>query len=101
MVECILPERIWDEVGLVATGQRVSIVPGCSKVMMECTPGVVELLSGFIGTTIFRATHTPEPVLGKAILLSLGIELADDGTLKKLPAIRMPGIRLPTDPSPT
>ena len=97
VVECVLPGRIWDELGLTPAGHRITVLPGGKKLRMECAPVLVELMGGITGTTAFKYEREMEPVLGNTILLSLGIEVEDDGTLIKVPAIRMPGIRLPTD----
>ena len=101
MVDCILPGRLWDAIGLVPIGQRVSALPDGSKRKMQLTTGVIELMGGVTGTTIYRGNDETEPVLGKSVLLSLGIEIQDGGNLTRLPAIRMPGIRLPIDQAPT
>ena len=80
--------------GLSLVGERECILPGGGKRKMEFATGVVELMGGITGTSVFKADDDAKPTLGRTILLSLGIEVdSDSQTLTKLPAIRMPGIR--------
>lgn len=102
VVECVLPKRCWEAMGLSPVGERECILPGGSKRKMEFATGVVELMGGITGTSVFKADDDTEPILGRTILLSLGLDIdPDNQALTKLPAVRMPGIRLATDSQPT
>lgn len=95
VVECLLPKRIWEATGFSPAGERVCALPGGNKSKMEFAGGVVEFMGGVTGTSVFKAEDDVDPVLGRTILLSLGLEIdPESGMLVKLPAIRMPGILL-------
>ena len=93
VVECVLPKPVWDALGLSPIGERVYVLPGGSERKMEFAAGIIELMDEVAGTNVLMGDDGAEPVLGRTVLLSLGLEVAPDGhSLVKFPR-RLPGFR--------
>ena len=79
-----------ESIGLAPKGQRVYSLADGSEIRMDITVGQVEFMGDVIGATIVMGETDTEPLLGVTSLESLGIEVdPSNGTLKRLPAIRL------------
>ena len=76
-------------------GQRVYELGQRQRSPNGCRSGAdVEFMGEFVGATIVMGESNAEPLLGVTALESVGIEIDPrDQTLKRLPAVRLKGLR--------
>ncbi len=108
------PEKCWEGLFLVDTGATDSLVPGPhldaiglkprgkrvyeladgSEIVMDITVGEIEFMGETVGGTILYGAADTEPLLGVTALESVGIEVDPvSQRLKRLPAVRLKGVR--------
>lgn len=108
------PEKCWEGLFLVDTGATDSLVPGPhldaiglkprgkrvyeladgSETVMDITVGEIEFMGETVGGTILYGAANAEPLLGVTALESVGIEVDPvSQRLKRLPAVRLKGVR--------
>ena len=108
------PEKCWEGLFLVDTGATDSLVPGPhldaiglkprgkrvyelvdgSEIVMDITVGEIEFMGETVGGTILYGAANAEPLLGVTALESVGIEVDPvSQRLKRLPAVRLKGVR--------
>ena len=111
------PERAWDGLFLVDTGATDSLVPrphleaigleprgrrmyelaDGTEIIMDITVGEIEFMGEIVGGTILFGDAGAEPLLGVTALESVGIEVDPNSQrLKRLPAVRLKGVRART-----
>ena len=102
-IDCVVPRRFLDEIGLSAMDSRVYGLADGREIRMDVTFGVIEFMGGRTGKDIVMLDDDgAEPLLGVTVLESLGIEIdARNEQLTKLPSTRMRGIRPASGQSPT
>ncbi len=95
--DCLVPRQCLESIGLAPKGQRVYELADGSELRMDITVAQVEFMGEFVGATILFGDADTEPLLGVTALESVGIEV-DPGsqTLKRLPAVRLKGLRART-----
>lgn len=108
------PERFWEGLFLVDSGATDSLVPrdhleaiglqvkaqrtyelaDGQEIKMDITTGDIEFMGDVVGGTIVFGDPGTEPILGVTALESVGIEIDPrNQKLKRLPAIRLKGLR--------
>lgn len=112
------PERAWDGLFLVDAGTTDSLVPrphlesiglepkgrrvyellaDGTEIIMDITVGEIEFMGEIVGGTILFGDVGAEPLLGVTALASVGIEVDPNSQrLKRLPAVRLKGVRART-----
>ena len=89
-----MPRQHLESIGLAPKGQRVYELADGSEVRMGVTVAQVEFMGEFVGGTIVFGEPDAEPLLGVTALESVGIEVDPrNQTLKRLPAVRLKGLR--------
>ena len=92
--DCLVPRQHLESIGLKPEGQRVYELADGSEVRMGVTVARVEFMGEFVGATIVFGDQDAEPLLGVTALESVGIEVDPrNQTLKRLPAVRLKGLR--------
>ena len=92
--DCLVPRQHLESIGLAPEGQRVYELADGSEVRMGVAVARVEFMGEFVGATIVFGEAEAEPLLGVTALESVGIEVNPrDQTLKRLPAVRLKGLR--------
>ena len=93
--DCLVPRQHLESIGLAPEGQRVHELADGSEVRMGVAVARVEFMGEFVGATIVFGEAEAEPLLGVTALESVGIEVNPrDQTLKRLPAVRLKGLRV-------
>jgi clan AA aspartic protease len=89
-VDCLIPKKHLEEIGLTPKGKRTYELADGSEVKMDITTGEIEFMGDIVGATLIFGADDAEPVLGVTALESVGIEV-DPRTqrLKRLPAVRL------------
>lgn len=94
-VDCLVPRRHLESIGLAPKGQRVYGLADGSEVRMEVTTADVEFMGEIVGATIILGESDAEPLLGVTALESVGIEVDPrNQSLKRLPSTRLRGFRV-------
>lgn len=92
--DCLVPKQHLESIGLAPKGRRVYELADGREVQMDVTSADVEFMGEFVGATIVMGESNAEPLLGVTALESVGIEVDPrDQTLKRLPAVRLKGLR--------
>ena len=92
--DCLVPKQHLESIGLAPKGRRVYELADGREVQMDVTSADVEFMGEFVGATIVMGESNAEPLLGVTALASVGIEIDPrDQTLKRLPAVRLKGMR--------
>ena len=92
--DCLVPRQHLESIGLAPEGQRVYELADGSEVRMGVAVARVEFIGEFVGATIVFGDPDAEPLLGVTALESVGIEVDPrNQTLKRLPAVRLKGLR--------
>ena len=95
-IDSLVPRPHLEAIGLAPRARRVYEAAGGREVTMDVTTGEIEFMGEFTaGLIIFGdADADAEPRLGVTALESAGIEVdPQNQRLKKLPAVRLKGIR--------
>ena len=94
-VDCLVPRRHLEAIGLTPKGQRIYGLADGSEVRMEVTVAQVEFMGEIVGATIILGESDAEPLLGVTALESVGIEVDPrNQSLKRLPSTRLRGLRV-------
>ena len=90
-IDCVVPRRVLEGVGLPTKGERVYTLADGSEVSMEHTIGEVELMGERVGATIvFADDDNAIPLLGATAMQSAGVEVDPrNETLRRLPSISL------------
>ena len=93
-IDSLVPRRHLEAIGLEPKGRRVYETADGREVEMDVTTADIEVMGEITAGLIVVADAEAEPLLGVTALESVGIEL-DPRTqgLKKLPAVRLKGVR--------
>ena len=90
--DCLVPRQHLESIGLVPKGQRIYSLADSSEIRLDITVGQIEFMGEFVGGTIIFGEPDAEPLLGVTALESVGIDVDPrNGTLHRLPAVRMRG----------
>jgi len=89
-VDCLVPGKHLEEIGLAPKAKRTYELADGSEVKMDITTAEIEFMGEIVGSTILFGADDAEPILGVTALESVGIEV-DPRTqrLKRLPAVRL------------
>ena len=92
--DCMVPRQHLEAIGLAPKSSREYELADGTKLAFDITVAEVEILGEIVGATILIGDTDAEPLLGVTALESVGIEVDPNSqTLKKLPAVRLKGIR--------
>ena len=92
--DCLVPRQQMEAIGLMSKGKRTYVLADGSDYQTDVTVAEVEFMGEIVGATIIMADEDTEPLLGVTALESAGIEVDPrNETLKRLPAIRLKGLR--------
>ena len=93
-IDSLVPRRHLEAIGLEPKGRRVCETADGREVEMDVTTADIEVMGEITAGLIVVADAEAEPLLGVTALESVGIEV-DPRTqgLKKLPAVRLKGVR--------
>ena len=90
--DSLVPRQHLESIGLVPKGQRVYSLADSSEIRLDVTVGQIEFMGEIVGGTIIFGEPDAEPLLGVTALESVGIDVdPHNGTLHRLPAVRMRG----------
>ena len=89
-VDCLVPRKHLEEIGLMAKGKRTYELADGSETRLDITTADIEFMGEIVGATVIFGSDDAEPILGVTALESVGIEV-DPRTqrLKRLPAVRL------------
>ena len=89
-VDCLVPRKHLDEIGLRARAKRTYELADGSEVKLDIATAEIEFMGEIVGSTVIFGADDAEPILGVTALESVGIEV-DPRTqrLKRLPAARL------------
>ena len=91
-IDCLVPRRHLESIGLAPVGQRTYTLADGSDVRMDAGVAQIEFMGDFTGGTVLFGNDEAEPLLGVTALESLGIEIDPlNQTLRRMPSVRMPG----------
>ena len=92
--DCLVPRQHLEAIGLKPQGQRLYELADGKSVRFDIAAARVEFMGEFVGATIIFGDEGAEPLLGVTALESVGIEVdPSNQTLKRLPAVRLKGLR--------
>ncbi len=92
--DCMVPRPHLEAIGLVPKGQRNYVLADGKSVSFDITTAQVEFMGDFAGATLRFGDQDVEPVLGRTVLASVGIEVdSSSQTLKRRAAVRLKGLR--------
>ena len=92
--DSLVPRQHLESIGLVPKGQRVYELADGRETRMDITTADIEFMGEIVGGTILYGEPNVEPLLGVTALESVGIEVdPNNQRLKRLPAIRLKGLR--------
>lgn len=90
--DCLVPRQHLESIGLVPKGQRVYSPADSSEIRVGVAGGQIEFMGETTWGTIIFGEPDAEPLLGVTALESVGIDVdLRNGTLHRLPAVRMRG----------
>ena len=89
-VDCLVPGRHLEAIGLHPRGKRSYELADGSEVKMDVAGAQVEFMGDVTWTTVVFCTDDVEPILSMTALESVGIEVDPcNQRLKRLPAVRL------------
>ena len=92
--DCLVPRQHLEAIGLAPKGRRTYELADGTGLRMDITTADIEFMGETVGGTIIMAETDSEPLLGVTALESVGIEVdPSNQTLKRLPAVRLKGLR--------
>lgn len=92
--DSLVPRKHLEEIGLQAIGGRQYELVDGSPILLEIGVAEIEFMGEAIGGTVMFGDDDAEPLLGVTALESVGIEVDPvNQRLKRLPAVRLKGIR--------
>ena len=93
-IDSLAPRRSLEAIGLKPTGRRKYATADGREVELDVTVGELEIMGELSGGVIVFGDEGAEPLLGVTALESAGIEVdPQNQRLKRLPAIRLRGLR--------
>jgi clan AA aspartic protease len=93
--DCLVPRQHLEAIGLTPKGQRTYHLADGREIRVDITTADVEFMGETVGSTIIFAEGDVEPLLGVTAMESAGIEVDPlNQSLKRLPSVRMTGIRV-------
>ena len=96
-IDCLVPRRHLEAIGLSPKGRRVFSLADGSEVSMDFTIAEIEFMGELTGGNVIFGEADAEPLMGVTALESVGIEVDPrNQTLKRLPATRLKGSSLGT-----
>ena len=97
--DCLVPRAALESIGLQAKGHRTYELADGSPLQVDITTADIEFMGETVGGTIIMGEGDIEPLLGVTALESVGIEVDPvSQRLKRLPAVRLKGLRNPRSP---
>ncbi len=100
-IDSLVPRAQLEAIGLKPKGQRVYETADGREVTMDVTSADIEFMGEFTAGLIIFGEDGVEPLLGVTALGSVGIEVDPQSQrLKKLPSVRLKGLRNPTGARP-
>ena len=92
--DCLVPRQYLESIGIKPEGQRLYELADGKSIRFDIAVARVEFMGEFVGATIIFGDEGSEPLLGVTALESVGIEVdPSNQTLKRLPAVRLKGVR--------
>jgi len=92
--DCLVPRRQLDAIGLAPKGSRTYELADGSEVKLDVAGAEIEFMGDWTIGTVIYGEDDAEPILGVTALESVGIEVdPKNQRLKRLPAVRLKGIR--------
>ena len=92
--DCMVPRQYLEAIGLTPKGKRTYVLADGKSVSFDITTAQVEFMGDFAGATLRFGDEDVEPVLGRTVLASVGIEVDPiSQTLKRRAAVRLKGMR--------
>ena len=92
--DCLVPRQHLESIGLAPQGHRVYELADGSEVRSGIAVAQVEFMGEFVGATVVFGDPESESLLGATALESVGIVVDPrNQTLKRLPAVRLKGLR--------
>ena len=93
-IDSLVPRPCLEAIGIEPEGQRVYELADGSEIEMDVAVARIEFMGEFVGGTIIFGDADAEPLLGVTALESVGVEIdPQNQRLKKLPAVRLKGLR--------
>ena len=93
-IDCLAPRPHLESIGLAPVGERIYRLADGSEVKMGVAGGQIEFMGETAWGAIVFGNDDADPLLGLTALESVGIEVdPHTQTLRRLPAVRMPGYR--------
>ena len=93
-IDSLVPRPHLEAIGLAPKARRVYETADGRKITMDVTTGDLEFMGEFAAGLIIFGDADAEPLLGVTALESAGIEVdPQNQRLKKLPAVRLKGLR--------
>lgn len=91
-IDCLVPRRHLESIGLAPAGQRTYGLADGSDVKLDVAGGQIEFMGETAWGAIVFGNDDAEPLLGVTALESVGIEVDPRSqTLHRRPAVRMRG----------
>lgn len=95
-VDCMAPGKELRAIGLSPSSRRTYELADGTQVSFDNAVAQVEFMGETVGVTILFGPDDAEPILGMTALESVGIEVDPRSQrLKRLPAVRLKGLRQP------
>ena len=92
--DCMVPRQHLEAIGIMPQGKRLYELADGKSVRFDIAAARVEFMGEIVGATIIFGDDDTEPLLGVTALESVGIEVdPSNQTLKRLPAVRLKGLR--------
>ena len=93
-MDSLVPRPHLEAIGLRPKGQRMYELADGSEIRLDVTTGDIEFMGEITGGRIIFGADDAEPLLGVTALESVGVEVdPQNQRLKKLPAVRLKGLR--------
>lgn len=93
--DCMAHRQHLESIGLVPKSRREYELADGTRLGFDITTADVEIMGEIVGATIPIGDTEADPLLGVTVLESIGTEVDPNSqTLKKLPAVRLKGLRI-------
>ena len=95
-IDCYIPGKHLRELGIKPIGQRTYELADGTELALDIGVAQIEFMGEAVGATVIFGSDDAEPLLGVTALESVGIEVdPQNQRLKRLPAVRLKGMRTP------
>ena len=99
--DSLVPRQHLEAIGLAPEAERTYVLADGSEIRMQVAVARIELMGEIVGGTVLFGDPNAEPLLGVTALEFLGIEVDPlNRQLKKLPAVKLKGLRRTSGPAP-